>query len=203
MVNKGLLVRLQARNGKDSEVSQFLQSALPLAQAEPATTAWFAIHFGGSEYGVFDVFPDDAGRQAHLTGPIAKALMEHAPSLLAEQPNIQPLDVLSCKLPKTPVSTPDTKALLLTFEPKSGHEAQVRQFLHEAKAWVEEEPDTTAWFAIQLSDGKLGIFDSFPDQAARLKHLAGRVARELATHALSFMGGMPDPEFLDILAEKL
>jgi quinol monooxygenase YgiN len=203
MVTKGLLARLQSQSGKNSEVEQFLKSALPLAQAEPATTAWYAIHFGGSEYGIFDVFPDDAGRKAHLTGPIAKALMAQAASLLSEEPKIQELDVLAHKLPKAPLITSDTKALLLTLEAKSGHQEQVQQFLHEAQPWVEEEPDTTAWFAIRLNDGKLGIFDSFPDQGGRLKHLAGRVARELARHSLSFLGGLPDPEFLDVLAEKL
>lgn len=203
MVSKGLLVRLRALNGKNSEVEAFLQSALPLVQNESATTAWFAIHFGGAEYGIFDVFPDEAGRQAHLTGPIAKALMERSAALLAEQPQIKQVEVLAHKLPKTLVTTPDTKALLLTFEPKRGHEGQVQQFLRDAQPWVEEEPDTTAWFAIQLDGGKCGIFDSFPDQGGRLKHLAGRVARELATHAFSLMGGVPDPEFLDVLAQKL
>jgi quinol monooxygenase YgiN len=76
MVSKGLLVRLQSPSGKKAEVEQFLESALPLVQGEPATTAWFAVHFGGAEYGIFDVFPDEAGRDAHLTGQVAKALME-------------------------------------------------------------------------------------------------------------------------------
>jgi len=203
MVSKGLLVRLQAQSGKKEEVEQFLKSALALVEAEPATIAWYAVHFGGAEYGIFDVFPDDAGREAHLTGPVAKALMEESAALFAQPPQIEKLDVLAHKLPESPIVVADTKALLLTFEPKAGHEGQVRQFLHDAQAWVEEEPDTTAWFAIQLNDGKCGIFDSFPDQDGRLKHLTGRVARELAVHAFSLLGGLPDPELLDVLAEKL
>ncbi len=98
MTTKGLLVRVEAKPGKEAEVEEFLRSALPLAQQEPATTAWFAIRFGQSEFGVFDVFPDDAGRDAHLNGAIAKALMENASRLLAKPPSIEKIDVLADKL---------------------------------------------------------------------------------------------------------
>ena len=99
MTTKGLLVRVEAKPGKESEVEEFLRSALPLAQQEPATTAWFAIRLGPSEFGVFDVFPDDAGRDAHLNGAIAKALMANASTLLAKPPSIEKIDVLAEKLP--------------------------------------------------------------------------------------------------------
>ena len=95
MVTKGLLVRLEAKAGKESDVEAFLKSALPLVQEEPATTAWFAIKLSATEYGIFDVFPDDTGRDAHLSGPIAKALMENAESLLASAPIIQKVEVLA------------------------------------------------------------------------------------------------------------
>jgi quinol monooxygenase YgiN len=98
MTTKGLLVRVEAKPGKEAAVEEFLRSALPLAQQEPATTAWFAIRFGQSEFGVFDVFPDDAGRDAHLNGAIAKALMENASTLLAKPPSIEKIDVLADKL---------------------------------------------------------------------------------------------------------
>ena len=68
MTTKGLLVRLEAKSGKEAEVEEFLRSAVPLVQQEAGTTAWFAIRFGQSEFGIFDVFPDEAGRDAHLTG---------------------------------------------------------------------------------------------------------------------------------------
>ena len=95
MVTKGLLVRLEAKAGKESDVEAFLKSALPLVQEEPETTAWFAIKLSATEYGIFDVFPDDAGRDAHLSGPIAKALMANAESLLASAPSIQKIDILA------------------------------------------------------------------------------------------------------------
>jgi quinol monooxygenase YgiN len=99
MVSKGLLVRLVAKSGTEAEVEAFLRSAVPLVQAEDATTAWFAIRFSESEFGIFDVFPDDAGRDAHLSGAVAKALMENASTLLAQPPSIEKIDVLADKLP--------------------------------------------------------------------------------------------------------
>ena len=202
MVSKGLLVRLEAKSGMNEQVEEFLISALPLVRQEPATTAWFAIHFGRSEYGIFDVFPDDSGRDAHLSGPIAKALMAQAPTLLSEPPKIQKLDVLAYKLPESPLTQPNTKGLVLLFEAKDGHQQQVEQFLRDARAFVMEEPDTTAWFAIHTDDNKYGIFDVFPDHGGRLKHLTGHVPRELAKHALSLLGSVPDPDLLDVLAEN-
>jgi quinol monooxygenase YgiN len=100
MVKVALWVRLDAKPGKEKDVENFVTSGLPLAQQEPATTAWFALKLGPSVFGIFDAFPDDNGRQAHLTGPIAKALMEKASELLSKPPDIQKLDVLAAKLPK-------------------------------------------------------------------------------------------------------
>ena len=82
MTTVGLLVRLKAKEGKEQEVQRFLESGRTLVEAEPATTAWFAIKLGPSEFGIFDAFPDDAGRQAHLAGRVAEALMAQADDLL-------------------------------------------------------------------------------------------------------------------------
>ncbi|HEX4207843.1 MAG TPA: antibiotic biosynthesis monooxygenase [Ktedonobacteraceae bacterium] len=99
MVNVALLVQLEAKPGKEAEVESFLRGALPLVQAEPATTAWFAIRLGPTTFGIFDAFPDEAGRQAHLAGPVAAALMQKAPELFAQPPAIGSIDVLASKLP--------------------------------------------------------------------------------------------------------
>jgi quinol monooxygenase YgiN len=100
MVKVALLARLVAKSGKEEEVAAFLSGALPLAQAEPATTVWFALRLSKSEFGIFDAFPDDAGRKAHLNGPIAAALMAKAGELLAEPPKIEQVDLLAAKLSK-------------------------------------------------------------------------------------------------------
>jgi quinol monooxygenase YgiN len=100
MVKVGLLVRLQAKPGKEADVAAFLKQGLPLAQQEPATTAWFALQLGPSTFGIFDVFPDDPGRQVHLSGPIAAALMAKASDFLAQPPAIEKVDILAAKLPE-------------------------------------------------------------------------------------------------------
>jgi quinol monooxygenase YgiN len=97
MVTVGIVLRVVAKPGKEEEVAAFLKGALPLAQAEPATTVWFALRFGPREFGIFDAFPDAAGRQAHLSGPIAAALMAKASELLSEPPSISQVDIMSSK----------------------------------------------------------------------------------------------------------
>ena len=99
MVKVALFVRLEAKPGKEKEVESFLLSGLPIVEAEPATTAWFGIRLGPSTFGIFDAFPDEAGRQAHLTGRVAAALMAKAGELLAAPPSIEKVDVLAAKLP--------------------------------------------------------------------------------------------------------
>ena len=99
MVKVGLFVELEAKPGKEKEVENFLNGGLALVNQEPATTAWFAIRLGPTTFGIFDVFPDESGRQAHLSGKVAAALMAKASELLARPPNIQKLDVLAVKLP--------------------------------------------------------------------------------------------------------
>lgn len=203
MVTKALLVRLEIKLGHDEEAEEFLRSALPLVRQESATTAWFGIRFGRSEYGIFDVFPDDAGRDAHLSGAVAKALMEKADELFTEPPQIQKIDVLASKLPHSPPAEPTTKALLLTFAAKEGNEQEVAPFLRSAQPLVLEEPDTTAWFAIRLENGDYGIFDVFPDNVGRIKHLAGQVPKALLENASTILGSVPEMEFPGVLAEKL
>lgn len=95
MVTVGLLVRLHARPGMEREVEAFLRDALPLAEAEPATAAWFALRFGDGSFGIFDVFPDEDGRRAHLAGRVAAALSARAAGLLASAPRIDPVDIVA------------------------------------------------------------------------------------------------------------
>jgi len=99
MVTVALLVRLEAKPGKEAEVASFLRGVLPLVQQELSTTAWFAIRLGPTTFGIFDAFLDDAGWQAHLAGSVAAVLMEHVPELFAQPPTIEKIDVLAAKLP--------------------------------------------------------------------------------------------------------
>lgn len=99
MTKLGLYVALEAKTGKEAELAAFLIGALPLVEAEPATTAWFALRMGPTSFGIFDAFADEAGRAAHLAGEVAKALMAKAPELLAKPPSIEKIEVLADKLP--------------------------------------------------------------------------------------------------------
>ena len=99
MVKVALFVRLEAKPGKEKEVESFLVSGLPIVNEEPATTAWFGIRLGPSTFGIFDAFPDEAGRQEHLSGKVAAALMAKAGELFSEPPSIENVDVLAAKLP--------------------------------------------------------------------------------------------------------
>lgn len=202
MTSSGLLVRLNAKHGKDREVEQFLRSAVPLVEEETGTTAWFAVRFGRGEYGIFDTFLDDAAREEHLAGPVALALQQHGDDLFDSRPRMQPVEVLANKMPVT-LGYPDTKGILLTFKAKPGHEREVEQFLLDARPMVMEEPNTVAWFAIRTDDGEYGIFDVFPDNGARFVHLVGHVPRELAKHARTLLGSVPELEMVSVQAEKL
>ena len=99
MVKVGLFVQLEAKPGKEAEVEKFLNSGLPLVEEEPATVTWYAIKLGPSTYGIFDTFPDDKGRQAHLSGKVAAALMANASELLSQPPQIEQVEILAAKLP--------------------------------------------------------------------------------------------------------
>ena len=99
MVKLALLIRLEAKPGKEETVAEFLSGALLLAEAEPSTTAWFALRIGPSTFGIFDAFPDEVGRQAHLSGRIAAGLKEKGSDLFSKPPAIEKVDLLASKLP--------------------------------------------------------------------------------------------------------
>jgi quinol monooxygenase YgiN len=97
MVKVGLYVRLEAKPGKENELAQFLKAGQALAEEERGTTVWYALKFGPSTFGIFDAFEAESGREAHLKGPIAAALMSKAPDLLALPPIIEKVEVLAAK----------------------------------------------------------------------------------------------------------
>lgn len=98
-IRVGLYVRLEAKPGQEDALAAFLKSALPLVEREPATLTWYAMRLGPTVFGIYDTFPDDQGREAHLAGQVAAALMQKAPELLASPPVIQKIDILAAKLP--------------------------------------------------------------------------------------------------------
>ena len=99
MTAVSLYVELKAKLGKEDEVASFLASAKSLVDAEPGTVTWFAVRFDQSTFAIFDAFDDEAGRDAHLAGKVAEALMANADALLAVAPEIRKANVLADKLP--------------------------------------------------------------------------------------------------------
>ena len=92
-----LLARVEAKAGKETAVAEFLKSALPIAEGEAETVRWYALQISENTFGIFDTFNNEDGREAHLTGKIAAALMEHASELLAVPPTIEKVELLAVK----------------------------------------------------------------------------------------------------------
>jgi len=98
MVKTGLFLRLHAKAGKEAAVEEFLNGGLNLVNDEPETIVWFALKFDDSTFGIFDAFEGESGRNAHLNGKVAAALMAKADELFASPPKIEKVDVLAAKL---------------------------------------------------------------------------------------------------------
>ena len=98
-VTVGLWVRLEAKPGKEGDVEAFLNSGRALVDDEPETIAWFAVRLSSTTFAIFDAFASETGREAHLSGRVAAALMENAGELLAQGPTIEKVDVIASKLP--------------------------------------------------------------------------------------------------------
>ncbi len=97
MVKKGLFVKMTAKPGKEADVEAFLNSGLALVNEEPLTATWYAVKFDDSTFGIFDTFDSDEGRDAHLNGKVAAALMASAAELLIEGPTIEKIDIITAK----------------------------------------------------------------------------------------------------------
>lgn len=97
MSKVGLWVPLQAKPGKEQELDNFVKSAQALAEREPGTVSWYVVKMGAGNFGIFDTFADESGRNAHLNGEIAKALMAKAGELLSEPPKIHKIDIIAAK----------------------------------------------------------------------------------------------------------
>ena len=96
MLSNGLFVRLEAAQGKEEDLAEFLRGGQSLVEQEPGTIVWYALRFGDSTFGIFDAFEDDAGRDAHLNGAVAQGLSDNA-ELFASPPSIEMVDVIASK----------------------------------------------------------------------------------------------------------
>lgn len=201
-VQLGILARMEAKPTKKTDVQGFVQSALPLAQAEPATRQWFGLKFSDNTYGIFDSFTDDAGREAHLNGKIAAALMAKSGELLANPPQLEKADILASDIKAAAAKTLPKVGIVALMEAKPGKEKDVEKFLVGAVHLVKKESKTLHWYAVRLSPTKYGIFDSFADDTGREAHLHGKVAGALLANAAELFAKAPTIEKVELLAAK-
>jgi quinol monooxygenase YgiN len=203
----GLLVDFIAEPGHADDVERLLESSLEWVESEPRTLAWFGIRYGHNTYGIVDVFTSEQGRQDHLDGPVVKTIASRADELFVDPPRIRRFDVLAHKMPwgSTVVSKPAavTKGVLLSLPPRRGKGGELAHFLAAAQPLVEQEEDTTAWFAFRLDDGDEGIFDVFPSAGGRFAHLTGQVPRALLRRGLGLLGGLPHLQLVSVVAATL
>ncbi len=199
----GLLVIMKAKPGKEQEVHNFLHGGLGLVNQEPQTISWFAFKIDERTFGIYDTFEVEEGRQAHLTGEVAKALLANAGNLLEgfdAKTSIQPIQVTASnhKLGK------QNKGLLVIMKAKEGKSNDVENFLNVGKQLVGEEPETLSWYAIKIDDSTYAIFDTFANDSGRDAHLTGKVAAALMQNAPVLLDGFEASAIqkIDILAAK-
>lgn len=113
MEKLGILAVLEAKPGKEREVENFLKAALPMAEGERQTVSWYALKLGPTTFGIFDTFADESGRDAHLSGDIAKALFARAHELLAKPPAIDQPEIIAAKVP-----APELRPIGVSLEPR-------------------------------------------------------------------------------------
>jgi quinol monooxygenase YgiN len=165
---------------------------------ERTTHAWFGIRYMRGEFGVFTVFDGESSRAAHLEGKSAQRIFSEVNRLVTTQPKVLPGDILAYKMP-TVVPENANKGLVLRFKAKPGREEEIAQLLREAKAGIEGEAGTIAWFAVRYDTQYYGLFSLFQDNTHRFAHVTGKLQRELAKNAFTLLGGMPEMHFVDVM----
>lgn len=198
-MEKATLIQVTANPGQESELSDFLEAGRDLVeQTEPDTLYWFALRQEGTEdrFAIFDLFPDQSGRDAHFNGQVASALNQQAPTLIAGGwesgvlPNVKHFTTIAAKLPEVPVEV--TKATVIVITAAPGKAAELEQFLIGGRDIVADtEPNTTYWFALkaETQSETFAVIDLFPHQQGRDEHFSGQVASALEANAPALVQG--------------
>nr|WP_247672690.1 hypothetical protein [Aquimarina sp. MMG016] len=199
----GLLVTMKAKPGKEQDVKNFLLGGLDLVNQEPQTVSWFAFQIDNSTFGIYDTFEVEEGRQAHLTGEVAKALLANANHLLEDfnpKTSIQAVHVLA----SNHKAGKQNKGLLVVMKAKEAKTIDVENFLNVGKQLVGDEPKTLSWYAIKIDTNTYAIFDTFVEDSGRDAHLTGKVAAALMENAPVILEGFESSAIqkIDILASK-
>ena len=180
--NIGLLVTLKAQPGKEQAVKDFLLGGKAMVDQEPQTEAWFAFQIDESTFGIYDTFAVEEGRQAHLNGAVAKALLANADDLLQDfdvSTSIQPISVIA----SNHKAGAQKNGLLVIMQAQDGKQGEMENFLKVGRELVGHESETLSWYALKLDSSTYAIFDTFADDQGRDAHLTGKVAAALMENA--------------------
>lgn len=199
----GLLVIMKAKEGKEQEVKEFLLGGLSLVNAEPKTESWFAFQIDEQTFGIYDTFETEEGRQAHLKGEVAKALLANAGELLEGFDPSRDIQTVDVQASNHKVGD-QNKGLLVIMKAKEGKTSAVEDFLQAGKSLVSSEPATLSWYAFKINEETYAIFDTFADDAGRDAHLSGKVAAALMGNAPVILEGFDASAIqkINILASK-
>ncbi|KAJ7928824.1 hypothetical protein B0H13DRAFT_1966372 [Mycena leptocephala] len=208
-VSLSLFVPLVAKGEKVDDVATFLGAGYDLVQTEEETIQWFGTKYEDHTPPTFlivDTFRAESGRNAHLTGKIAEALMANADALLSKGPEIAKTNVLANKVVEG--SKSKTAGLgvglsvLLTAKPDKVQ--AVKEFLIGALPLVEAEAQTLVWYALEFpGTNQFAIVDFFADEAGRNAHLTGKVAEALFANVDTLLASAPDVVKLSVVAANV
>lgn len=195
-MKQATFIPFEAKPGESSNVAEFLnQGAKLVEQTEPNTLYWYALKKDDGSFGIFDLFPNEAGRAEHFAGKVAAALNANAENLVAlgwDQgivANITNASVLSYKTPDSD-SAAATQATYIVLKAKPGKATALEQLLTGAASVVAQtEPRTLLWTALKMDSQTFGIFDTFTDASGREAHFAGKVAAALKAQADDLVAG--------------
>ncbi|KAF8206206.1 hypothetical protein K438DRAFT_1816790 [Mycena galopus ATCC 62051] len=203
-VSLALFVPLIAKANKVDDVEGFLHQGNELAKLEDETVHWYAAKYedhAPATFMVFDTFRAESGRDAHLAGKIAEALMANAPSLLAEGPEISKPTILADNINGASKLTTGSVGLRVLLTAKPEKVQAVKEFLTGALPLVEAEPETLAWYALEFpGTNQFAIVDFFADEAGRNAHLNGKVAEALFANADALLASSPDVKKISVVA---
>jgi quinol monooxygenase YgiN len=202
-VEVALMVRLDARPEHADAVARLLTDGRAFVMEEAGTPYWFAVRISPTSFAIFDAFPGDAERTAHLQGKLASALLAQAPTVLATAPVIQPVQIIGNKHAFASASRALSVGLIARMQAKPERAAEVAELLAAGQGIVAGEPGTPVWFGVQIDATSYAIFDAFASEADRQAHLEGKLAQTLVSRAGELLAAAPVIEPVDILASKL
>ncbi len=197
---KALLVEIEAKPAAAAGIADFLRQALAAAESEPQTRDWYALRFDEQNFAIFDTFDGSLGQLRHLAGSIGRGLVFKSFTSLNGMPDISSAELIAARLPTDTILA--KLALCATIETRQGQGRDFGEYLVEAKAMVDLEPGTLAWYAIRTSPNGFGTVAVFADEAARAAHLQGEAAAGMQRLVGRYLDAAPEMRPAEVLACK-